>query len=163
VEVPDSPVADEVCTESPQKKILNLHIIGQFMVRFLNNCCQPGSTETHMDTGYDTDTINSDAERLVSEEDLDAVNSIIEDLTNCFQQGSTDTDTDTRYDTDTVNSDAESLVSEEDLDAVNSIIEEAIQTDIATSNVQTDSPVEVADESVIERKKFQLQLRQTTM
>lgn len=45
---------------------------------------------------------------------------------------------------------AESLASEEDLDAVNSIIEEAIQTDIATSNVETDSPVEVADESLIE-------------
>ena len=37
-----------------------------------------------------------------------------------------------------------------DLDAVNSIIEEAIQTDIATSNVETDSLVEVTDESVIE-------------
>jgi len=112
VEAPNSPVADEVSTESPQEKISNLHIIGQFIARFLNNCCQQGSTD---------------------------------------------------MDTDTVNSDAESLVSEEDFDAVNSIIEEVIQTDIATSNVEIDSPVEVVDESVIERKKLQLQLRQTTM
>ncbi|AES65465.2 putative TIR domain, winged helix-turn-helix DNA-binding domain-containing protein [Medicago truncatula] len=166
VEVPDSPVTDEVSTESPQKKILNLHIIGRFIGQFLNNCCQQGSTDTDMDTGYDTDTINSDAKSLVSEEDLDAVNSIIEDLNNCCQQGSTDTDMDTGYNTDTVNSDAESLVFEEDLDAVNSIIEKTIQTDIATSNVETDSPVEVADESLDNlelRKKFQLQLRQTAM
>lgn len=55
------------------------------------------------------------------------------------------------------------MVSEEDLDAVNSIIEETIKTDTTTSNVETDSPVEVADESVIESKKLQLQLRQTAM
>jgi len=55
MEAPDSPVADEVSTESPQKKISNLHIIGRFIGRFLNNCCQQGSMDT--DTGYDTDTI----------------------------------------------------------------------------------------------------------
>ncbi|RHN52956.1 putative winged helix-turn-helix DNA-binding domain, toll-like receptor [Medicago truncatula] len=132
-EAPNSPVANEVSTESQQKKISNLHIIGQFIGRFLSNCCQQGSTDT------DTDTVNSDAESLVSQEDSDAVISIIEEaiqtdiatcnvetdlpvgrfLENCCQQGSTDTDTDIRYDTDTVNSDAESLVFEEDLDAVN--------------------------------------------
>jgi len=45
---------------------------------------------------------------------------------------------------------AESLASEEDLDAVNSLIEEAIQKDIATINAETDSPVVVADERLIE-------------
>jgi len=118
VEAPDSPVADEASTKFHKKIITNLHIIGRFNCRFLNNCCQ---------------------------------------------QGSTDMDTDTGYNTDIVNSDAESLVSEEDLDALNLIVEEAIQTDIATSNVETDSPVEVADESVIERKKLQLQQRQASM
>ncbi|RHN52965.1 putative winged helix-turn-helix DNA-binding domain, toll-like receptor [Medicago truncatula] len=135
-EAPDSPVADEVSTESQQKKISNLHIIGRFIGRFLSNCCQQGNTDT------DTDTVDSDAESLVSQEDSDAVISIIEEaiqtdiatcnvetdlpvgrfLDNCCQQGSTDTDTDIRYDTDTVNSDAESLVSEEDLDAVNNYL-----------------------------------------
>jgi len=43
---------------------------------------------------------------------------------------------------------AQILVSEEDLDATRNV--DTIQTDIATSNVETDSPVEVADESVIE-------------
>jgi len=144
VEAPDSPVADEVSTESQQEKISNLHIIGRFIGRFLNKCCQQGSTDTDTDTGYNTDTVNSDAESLVSEEDSDAVISIIEEaiqtdvatrnvetdspvgrfLNNCCQQASTDTDSDIRYDTDTVNSDAQSLVSEEDLDVVNSIIED---------------------------------------
>jgi len=43
---------------------------------------------------------------------------------------------------------AESLAFEGDLGAVNSIIVEAIQKDIETSNVETNSLVEVADESV---------------
>ncbi|KAI5441977.1 polyprotein of EF-Ts, chloroplastic isoform X2 [Lathyrus oleraceus] len=40
--------------------------------------------------------------------------------------------------------------SEGDISAVNSIVEEAIQPDITTSDVETDSPVEVTDENVIE-------------
>jgi len=54
VEVPHSHVADEVSTESPQKKISNLHTIGRFIGRFLNNCCQQGSTDTDTDTTPDT-------------------------------------------------------------------------------------------------------------
>jgi len=45
---------------------------------------------------------------------------------------------------------AESLAVEGVFYDVNSIIEEAIQTDITTSNVEIDSPVEVDDESVTE-------------
>ncbi|KEH27165.1 putative winged helix-turn-helix DNA-binding domain, toll-like receptor [Medicago truncatula] len=71
VEAADSPVADEVSTESQQKKISNLHIICRFIGRFLNNFCQQGSTDTNI--RYDMDTVNSDAESLVSEEDSDAV------------------------------------------------------------------------------------------
>ena len=88
MEVPDSPVAGEVSTESRQKKSSNLHIIGRFIGRFLNNCCQQGSMETDTDTEWDTGTINSDAESLTSEEDLDVVNSIIEEAiqTHCNKQ-----------------------------------------------------------------------------
>ncbi|PNY07571.1 elongation factor Ts [Trifolium pratense] len=45
---------------------------------------------------------------------------------------------------------SENLASEGDLSDVNPIIEEAIQTDTITNDVKADSPVEVADESVIE-------------
>jgi len=40
--------------------------------------CQQGSTNTDTDTRYNTDTVYSDAESLVSEEDSDVVISIIE-------------------------------------------------------------------------------------
>jgi len=44
--------------------------------------------ETDTDTEWDTGTINSDAESLTSEEDLDVVNSIIEEAiqTHCNKQ-----------------------------------------------------------------------------
>ncbi|XP_058722373.1 polyprotein of EF-Ts, chloroplastic-like isoform X1 [Vicia villosa] len=42
------------------------------------------------------------------------------------------------------------LASEEDISVVNPIIEEAIQTDITTSDVEIDSPVEATDENVTE-------------
>lgn len=43
-----------------------------------------------------------------------------------------------------------SLAREGDLSTVNPIIEEATQTDVTTSNVETDSPLEIANENVIE-------------
>ncbi|XP_004513015.1 polyprotein of EF-Ts, chloroplastic isoform X2 [Cicer arietinum] len=45
---------------------------------------------------------------------------------------------------------SETLAPEEDLSAAVPIIEEVIQTDTAASDVKTDSPIEVADENVIE-------------